>query len=316
MQTSHVITALWFERSLCRMKAQRAWLLAILAALLPSIAWTQAPPTTPAEHKFEVASIKPNRSDPGARATGMKYGIDPVSGRFTAINTPLEILIFTAYGVLPFEMVGVTDWMKSDRFDVLTSVGDTSNGRPVEATTTKQMLQSLLAERFQLQVHKESREMPLYRLVYARQDKQLGAGIHPSTLGCEAYRMEVERWKAGHAPQPAMKPCGYGGGLGGGIATLRYGGISFRDFTRALAGDVLQRAVVDETGLSGVFDITLNVNPESFPWYGAMAGAFAPTKDAPFIFEALPAQLGLKLEPSRGPVEVLVIDHVEAPTPD
>ena len=97
---------------------------------------------------------------------------------------------------------------------------------------------------------------------------------------------------------------------------MRYGGIAFLDFARDLAGDVLQRAVVDETGLTGVFDITLSINPESLAWYVPFPGNPPPTNNAPFIFEALPAQLGLKLEAGRGPVEVLVIDHAEQPTPD
>jgi uncharacterized protein (TIGR03435 family) len=163
------------------------------------------------------------------------------------------------------------------------------------------MLRSLLAERFHVAVHMETRELPIYALVVARRDGKLGPQLHPSE-DCTALPRRTS--------------------LCGGRATpghLTFGGMPISAlFQPALLREV-QRTVVDRTGLTGFFDGSLQWTPGE-----ARVLAFGdpppdtppPIVDGPSIFTALEEQLGLKLEPGRGPVEVLVIDRVDHLIPD
>jgi uncharacterized protein (TIGR03435 family) len=153
-------------------------------------------------------------------------------------------------------------------------------------------------------LHNESRELPVYALVLARNDKALGPKIRQTALDCAALR-------TGPVPDPS-KPsaCGFRVGLG----TMAAQGVGMNALAFTLSSSV-GRVVLDRTGLSGDFDFDLSWTPD--PLSGSASPAQPPTEaNAPSIFTALQEQLGLKLEPTRGPVEVLVIDNVEQPTPD
>jgi uncharacterized protein (TIGR03435 family) len=143
-----------------RVITARSALLA-LAVSLPAYAQTpQAPTAGPA---FEVASVKPNTSSDGRIMLGIQPG-----GRFTATNVPLRMLIRNAYQLQDFQVIG-PDWIRSERFDILAKAeGDISPAPPGQAGPVQLMLRSLLAERFALQAHSETRELPIFALVAAR----------------------------------------------------------------------------------------------------------------------------------------------------
>jgi len=174
------------------------------------------------------------------------------------------------------------------------------------------MLRTLLEERFKLVVHQETRDLPIYALTLARSDGKLGPKLVRSDVDCDKVIAELAEAirKTGRpplGPPGQAPPCSTGGPPG------KFTG---NDITMQMLADVLiasvnrmdavDRVVVDRTGLSGGFDLTLEWTPDEL--VAASSGAS--------IFTALQEQLGLKLEPTRGPVEVIVIDHVERPTPD
>jgi uncharacterized protein (TIGR03435 family) len=181
------------------------------------------------------------------------------------------------------------------------------------------MLQSLLAERFQLVVHRESKELPIYTLVMARSDGKPGPQLHASATDCAAL-MSAMRGRGGPPPAPPAPgermPCSlrmFPGSLSGGASTIA-------QLTNVLARFV-SRTVVDQTGLAGAFDFDLQWTPDQMPQGREERPPGAPPLPAidpngPSIFTAVQEQLGLKLESTKGPVDVLVIDRIEHPTED
>ena len=269
----------------------------------PAIRAQNGPAATP---KFEVASIKP---------TGMRGGGNmwPWPGRLTA-RAPLRVLMEAAYHVQPFQIVGGPEWIRSDQYEVDAK----ATGDPGHAQLLL-MLQSLLAERFQLRFHRESREMPVYALVPARGGLKLPP---PRDGNCteetEALGPLADPGARMQPPSQGSAPAPRCGGLdvalemGG--ARMRGGKVPVAEFARVLSR-VLGRTVVDQTGFSGVFDINLSFLPDD-----ATAGLPPPPPGAipaetasPSIFSAI-QQLGLRLESTKGPVEVLVVDHAEKPS--
>jgi uncharacterized protein (TIGR03435 family) len=224
-------------------------------------------------------------------------------GRFTATNVTLFALIASAYGPLTVDqIIGGPPWITTDRFDVEARTRG-EPGRDADGVPRRmfQMLQSLLADRFALVVHRQTRELPVYMLRLARDDKRLGSHLSPVVADCQALRA---------APAQASRPpCaigGAGGSLTGGAATMS-------QLATTLSNRV-GRIVVDRTGLQGAFDFDLTWTPEQT---GAINNPTTPgIRDAPSVFTALQEQLGLKLEAARAPVDVLVIDHAERPVPD
>jgi uncharacterized protein (TIGR03435 family) len=172
------------------------------------------------------------------------------------------------------------------------------------------MLRALLAERFKLKVHTETRERPVYQLLVARADGRLGSRLTKSTVDCQALGA-----RAGGAPaSPPQSPTGRPVcGLRMGPGIFSGGNVSMTGFANALS-KFAGRPVVDKTGLAGNWDLEVEYLPEQIP---NLNGAPAPVNpDAPSLFTALQEQLGLKLEAQRGGVDILVIDSVERPTPD
>ena len=268
--------------------------------------------------KFEVASVRPN-SSPDDRKT--MIGAQP-GGRFNAVNVPVSLLIRSAYRLQEFQLVGGPDWITTERFDIIAKADrefpvPTPDGPPSPA---QYMLRSLLQERFKLVVRREMREMAIYALVRARPDGKLGPELKLSTADCEALGAARRGGGPPQPPKPGERPvCGIRMGFG----ELAGGGFPLSSLASSLVQTV-QRTVVDKTGLSGNFDFYVRWTPERLPPRPAGVPADQPIRmngleidpNGPSIFTALQEQLGLKLEPARGPVEVLVIDHVERPTPD
>src|SRR5947207_1499225 len=149
------------------------WLSIMALCAVATLAQTTGP-------TFEVASVKPNKSgDRGSRLGGAP------NGRMTATNVSLKQLIGNAYNVRDFQIVGGPEWLDVDRFDIAASVGHaiqpSPSGPPPEIV---QMFKNLLADRFKLVTHTETKEMPIYQLVLARPDGKLGPKIHPAAVDC------------------------------------------------------------------------------------------------------------------------------------
>ena len=312
----------------------RHFIVAIVAAT--AVAAAQTPSPAPA---FEVASIKPNKSGDGRIAIAFQPG-----GRFTATGVTLRMLIANAYGTgqpLPTSrIIGGPGWINSDRFDIVAKAeGDVPPGpnSPIPL-----MIRAMLADRFKLVVHNESRELPIYELVKARGDGKLGPQLRPAAVDCAA--LAAARGRGGAPPPdpagPGRAPDGRGGpggpgpggpgfGPGGrpvcgmmlGPANIAGGGTSIEQFATLLSGRV-GRVVVDRTGVTGNFDLDLTWTPDQIPQGppGPPPPGAPPLPpidpNGPSIFTALQEQLGLKLESTKGPVDVVVIDSVEHPTED
>ena len=280
------------------------------------LAQVSAPAESP---KFEVASVRPNTSGDNKQMLQILPG-----GRYNGINIPPRLLIMNSYGLQPQQLVGAPDWISSERFDIVAKA-EGELGPPVSRDGTPSKLQlmirALLEERFKLKVHREPREVPIYTLVLARPDGRLGSGLTVSTADCEA--LAAARRGGGpppEVPKPGERPqCGARVGFG----ELTAGGQPLLELVSLLSATV-GRSVVDRTGLTGRYDITLRWTPDRVLQRAAGAPAGDPIRvngvdidpNGPSIFTALQEQLGLKLESERGTVEALVIDHIERPTPD
>jgi uncharacterized protein (TIGR03435 family) len=213
------------------------------------------------------------------------------------------VLIQNAYQLLQdAQLVGGPTWSTSDRFDIVATVA--GNPPPEQIPL---MLRALLADRFKLVVHTETRELPIYALVLAGRDRKLGARIRPASFDCLAAR---GRGKGALPPESGGRaPCAIRIRPGNFIA----GGTSFAQLADHLARFV-DRVVIDQTGLAGTFDFDLEWTPDQWKPDAPQQSPIIP--NGPSLFTALQEQLGLKLEPTRGPVDVLVIDSVSQPTPD
>jgi uncharacterized protein (TIGR03435 family) len=253
------------------------------------IAWhvvtsAQSPPPV----SFEVASVKPNQS------AGEPSMTVPLRGTVVITNVPLLNVIVNAYGIPAFRLVGAPAWISRERFDITARIPEAHADGQVLL-----MLQALLAQRFNLKAHRETREQPVYEVVVARSDGRLGPRLTRSDSDCANNPPSV--------PPSIDAPCAglFGVGPAGGRIVSK--GRPLARVITALSMAV-SRTVVDRTGLQGPFDVDLQ--------WSADVGTPVTNSDTPSIFTALQEQLGLRLEPSRGPVEVLVIESVERPTPD
>jgi uncharacterized protein (TIGR03435 family) len=287
----------------------RAVLVPIAIAYAVAVAAAQAPPST--EGPQYVASIKPPAPDfPGSRMMMQPGGI-------TAQNIPVQMLLRQAFQVQADQIVGAPEWLQTARFDINVRIEGTPGPGVMPA-----VIRALLADRFKLTMHRETREMPVYALMLARSDGRLGPQLKPSTLDCS----QAGRGRGGPGPgapppppgppPPGERRCGGWGGLG----TLAVGGMPMTQLLPQLS-QMTSRTVVDRTGLTGNYDFDLAWAPDpgQLPQGPPPPGVPAlPAIDpnAQSLFTALQEQLGLKLEPQRAPVEVVVIDRIERPTED
>ena len=272
--------------------------LALLAALAApgQSAAPIAPPTPDSKTiaspppAFEVAAIKPNKSGGGHSSSGFN------NGRFTAQNVSVKILIqYDAYAIPGPQILGGPDWLGSQRFDIDAKVDDTTAERmdklpyPQRNLLMHQLVQQLLADRFKLAVHWEQKEFPVYALVAAAKN---GPGLHPAK-----------------DPNKDSRSSNNG--------SLTDEGVTMTDLaqqmTQILSREV-GRIVIDKTSLQGKYDLTLTWSPDNHSANFTNASADNAAPLGPSIFTAVKEQLGLKMEATKAPVEVLVIDHIEAPS--
>jgi bla regulator protein blaR1 len=275
----------------------------LLASSTAPIARQAAP-----QRSFDVVSIKP--SPPGA--PNRLPRISP--GRVEIFNTTLKRLIGMAYSRAAFDLrdiVGGPPWIDSERFDIVATMD-----RPPEPDPTRLpaelgvMLGSLIEDRFGVKTHNERREADIYALVLARSDQKTGAGLRSVPDACGEAIKELTSGKP-LPPRSGPPPCSFGGPPG----KLFGNGVTMTMFANVLSGNV-GRTVIDRTELGGSFDIELTFDPASAAKAppGAPLGPTVADDTAPSIFTALQEQLGLKLESTRGPVDVLVVDAAERPT--
>jgi uncharacterized protein (TIGR03435 family) len=238
-----------------------------------------------ADPSFEVATIKPN--DSGA---SQMQGLNVRGRNFTTRNSSLGDLISFAYEVQAKQVVGGPDWLDKYRFDI-DAVPD-QEGVPNPAQL-RIMIKKLLADRFKLTFHHEKRELSAYVLTVGKN----GQKLTPTEL---------------KGPLPGL---GFRTGTGGVTLMVRNGTVP--DFTGFLQTLVLDRPVVDQTGLAGKFDFSFTFTPDDSQFNGHPPPLPAKTDGAeasPGLFEAIQQQLGLKLEAQKTPVDVIAIDHVEKPS--
>jgi uncharacterized protein (TIGR03435 family) len=278
------------------MRTLRA-VLALHAVLIAAAAQTPRP-------SFEVASVKVNRS------SSPLVRLATPTGRLSAVNVTLRMLIRNAYQLQDFRMIGGPSWMDADRFDV-----EATAGASVTFDQVRAMERTLLDDRFHLKAHSETRELPIYVLSLARRDGKLGDQIKPS--GAECLPMKPPAG-APPPPPPPAGPTPTGAPLC--PSMLMNGNVSGRKLTIARLATTLalfvNREILDRTNLTGEFDLDLRYLPDQVPFVPPGAPPLPIDTNAPSLFTALQDQLGLKLESSRGPVDVLVIDSADKPTED
>src|SRR6266480_44725 len=258
-----------------------------LADATQTHAQSQAQNTAATEPGYEVASVKPNKA--GSDQSRLIFPPDGMA----ATNVTLQMFIRAAYAVQDYQISGAPNWLKSEKYDIEArmngSVADELRKLSPDQRTLKRnrMLQVLLAERFKLSLHRETKELPVYALVIAKGGPKLHEAKH-----------SVMR-------------------LGRGELTSHEVGIAL--LARALSRQ-LGRPVLDKTGLPGYYEFTLHWTPEESQTFIGFDGtiipdnARPPDSSWPSVFAAVQEQLGLKLESQKGPVEILVIDHVERPS--
>jgi uncharacterized protein (TIGR03435 family) len=257
--------------------------------------------------RFEVASVRPSAMQAPAVITGGAGGgpnIGVRGERFVAVNQVLREIIRYAYQLEPFQQIEGASPLLYDRFDITAVV---PAGTPPDVP--RLMLQTLLTERFSLRVRWTTRDQLVYQLIAGRRDKRLGPQLKPSTRDCDAWLAQFRR----EHPD--------GGRVARALSPKPICEIAIYPFRASIVGDtrtmadlarelsripVVGTTVLDRTGLTGGFDFELSF----FPGPGA-ATALPRADEQPSLFVALDEQLGLRLERTRGPVRVLVVDRVE-----
>ena len=275
--------------------------------------------------RFEVASVKPVAGTSGTFGRFL-----PILPRFEYTDLPIGWFLRTALDKPDYRMIGAPGWVDTDRYTIMAKAPD---GTPPAALAT--LMLNLLKDRFQLATHLETRELPIFNLVMTRTDGRLGPAIKASPADCAKTIAEreaaLQAAAAGRGAPPPMPPlgdinappqCGFGRLLTGNVAVS---GRTIAQFVTTLS-EWMGRPVIDKTGLTGLYDFTLKFAPEGVRAAGPLGPTLtllqghgqSPPLDptAPSLSAALEEQLGLKLESARGPVEVVVIDRLERPTPD
>ena len=251
--------------------------------------------------RFEVASVKPG--DPNANRASV--GTPP--RRFFQQDMNLFSALGLAFGMRPYQLLPLPDFVQRERFSI-----DARMPEGAKQADLPLMLRALLVDRFKLRYHVDRKEEDGYVLTLARRDGRLGPKLRVSSVDCAA-RTEARRQ---NQPIPALPAGAAECGIRNGPGLLNFGGMPFSLLVTMLSNQT-GKPVVDQTGLSGNYDVELRFSLESLRAPAATAdGLPAVPDEAPSIFTAVQEQLGLKLESGKAPVDHLIIDHIERPTPD
>jgi uncharacterized protein (TIGR03435 family) len=250
---------------------------------------------------FDVVSIKPNKSDSGRVRIMLK------PDGYSAENVSVKMLILGAYGLKEDQLSGAPSWADTARYDIDAKVAgpDVAALQKLKNDQRRLLLQPLLADRFKLTFHNETKNLPIYELVIVKG----GSKLKEATSG-DTYANGIKGQDGvGRSGMMRMSP-----------GKLTAQGIPITSLVNMLSQQV-HRTVVDKTGLTGSYDIELNWAPDqgSDPMFKGTDSAQqrdepATDASAPSLFTAVQEQLGLRLQSAKGPVETFVIDHVEMPS--
>jgi len=250
--------------------------------------WTiPEPPPRPkpmaadAKPVFDVATIKPSKPGTPGKAFRM-------NGRqFSTLNTTVNDLLTFAYGIHVRQITGGPAWLETEKYDLLATPD--VEGQP-NHDQLRGMVQKLLADRFHLTFHRDKKELSVYAIVVAKGGPKLTKSESDSSLPGLFFR---------------------------GLGNLPARNTTISEFAGLMQSAVLDKPVIDQTGLPGRYDFTLKWTPDEFQFGGLGVKPPAPTDSAdapPDLFTAMQQQLGLKLESTKAPAEVLVIDRIEKPS--
>jgi uncharacterized protein (TIGR03435 family) len=230
---------------------------------------------------FEDAAIRPSKPGQPGKGAGIQ------GNRLRAVNITLNDLIAGAYGISPRQVIGIPPWAGTDKFDIeIKPEGDGSPG----LEQWQGMLQKLIADRFKLSFHREKKEIPVYILSVARSGPKLTRSLNPNGLPGSRF---------------------------GRLGNMHISNMTMDFFAQWMQLVVLDRPVVDQTGLEGRFDFDLNWTPDDSQFASWRAYIPPPVEGVnapPPLYTAIQEQIGLKLDATNAPAELLVIDHVEKPS--
>ena len=256
---------------------------------------------------YDVVSIKRNSFPPGTNLAG-KIGTSDTPDGLTARFVPIKQIIQRAYGAESYQISGGPDWLSSERYDIDAKFDSSTADELQKLSPTdrilarQQMLQKILAERFNLTVHKDSKELQTYSLIVAKNG--------PKLQEVKLDDADASKPKAGPAPGSSQMMAG------GTVGQIR-GFASPLSNLALMLTNYLHRPVIDRTGLTGIYDFTLRWTPDTNQTQDSSITNGLPSGDptgSPNIFTAIQEQLGLKLESAKGPVEIFVIDKIERPS--
>ena len=250
----------------------------LLLAICAAPALAQSQPAAPASPAFEVATVEP--SNPMAARSG-KSGITVDPGRMSARRVSLKELVFEAYNVPYYQISGGPAWLDSEEYDI-----DAKAETPATRDQMRLMLRTLLAGRFKLAIHRESKEMRVYALTVAKNGPLIHEAKEGDSASANQFSMGVRHF---HCELSQFA----------GILSVQLSIPLLEDPSTPSRSNGPLIPVVDKTGLKGTYDFDVEVKPE-------------PDGDSITAWQrALQQQLGLKLEAQKAPVEMIVIDHME-----
>ena len=262
----------------------------LVAVMCAPILIAQQPIPADTSLAFEVASIRPS-------AAGGRYGLRLLpDASISATSAVVERLIVTAYALHSVQLANKPKWVDEEPFDIQAK---SPSGASAATPEMLRRLQALLRDRFALQTHTETRKADVYVLTFARKDRALGKQIVPCVKDDDKSAAPSAKRCGASFSEPLIRP----GVIEGTYTAMRSTAVPMSGITLSLS-TFAKRMVVDETGLSGLFDMEIRV-----PGDDQLSSTAA-------AFTAVQEQLGLKLEARRADIPVLVIDRIERPTPN
>jgi uncharacterized protein (TIGR03435 family) len=275
------------------------FLLALSLCLIPATAMAQAPqapapaPSPQASAPtYDVVSIKQNKSGSGSMSIGGE------ANSFKGTNLTLTDLLINSYDIRAELIYGLPAWTRSARFDIYAKIvnPDMEQMHKLTIEQRRAMLLAVLKDRFHLQAHLETKTLPVFDLTVAK-----GGPKFTGATGADTHAAMVKNGLT------------TGGSMLVNNGELTANAVPLSSLTYSLSGEV-GRTIIDKTGLTGKYDFELKWTPERAAASGADNGQTDDQNSASSLFTALQEQLGLKLQSSKGPVETLVVDHVEMPS--